>query len=480
MNQSIFLEVEKKRAVLVGINNYLDSSVRSLKYSVADVQSIYDILVDSERGRFKEEDVRLMVDDSDEIHKPNRSNLMSAIKSLTETASEKDVVILFFSGHGIEQDGKNYLLPLDSRINVLNETAVPIEWIKNLMVASDARVKILILDACHAGAIIGKSESGRMTKEFSEVIFSPAEGFAVLSSCKINEVSYEWPEKAHGVFTYYLKEGLLGDADFDSDGSITVSELNRYVSERVKGWAFSHSVQQNPMLRYDVSGDIVLSLVPRPIKKPRRVSLRGKNPKEYIGMISLRPAGAISVGELCAWLLSYYKPSQINRKEENYIFPDGYLTLQLHSNDVLRIHFKYKSGNWNKIDQIIEQLEKEFEWSGLRYNVKAKFDEEKLTSLCMKSKMRIEEWKPQEVFEMDVKATGWGRGGEPADVHFENIESDGALISITQRYIGKYLLENEFYAKLNPENIIVFLKTCLVDLTSDECQKYDKLLGESI
>lgn len=115
-----------------------------------------------------------MVDSAEETNrKPVRSNIMSSIKSLAETASGEDSILFFFSGHGIEKDEKSYLLPSDSRLNVLDDTAIYIAWIRDTLLASNARVKIVILDACHAGALIGKAESGRMTKAFQQSIFPP-------------------------------------------------------------------------------------------------------------------------------------------------------------------------------------------------------------------------------------------------------------------------------------------------------------------
>ena len=47
------------------------------------------------------------------------------------------------------------------------------------------------------------------------------------------EVSEEREDLGHGVFTYYLLEGLRGSADMDHDGIITVDEAYGYVSKKV-------------------------------------------------------------------------------------------------------------------------------------------------------------------------------------------------------------------------------------------------------
>jgi len=76
-------------------------------------------------------------------------------------------------------------------------------------------------------------------------------------SSKINEASYEWKEKNQSVFTYYLVEGMRGNADYDNDGIISITDINQYVSANVKAWSFKVGIQQTPTLQYWVSGDII-------------------------------------------------------------------------------------------------------------------------------------------------------------------------------------------------------------------------------
>jgi len=47
-------------------------------------------------------------------------------------------------------------------------------------------------------------------------------------------VSQEYPEYGHGVFTYFLLEGLEGKADYNNDYTITINEAMQYVEEQVK------------------------------------------------------------------------------------------------------------------------------------------------------------------------------------------------------------------------------------------------------
>lgn len=219
-----------------------------------------------------------------------------------------------------------------------------------------------------------------------------------------------------------------------------------------------------------VSGDIPIASVPQAVRRPGPVSLKGKNLKEYVGKISLWSRGSAQQEEICALLLYYYKLPKISKGEfGEYIFPDG----QLERN---KISFKYSPENWKLVDNIIEELAKRFYWTRVGYRINGRFNGEKLVNLCQDSKMGIEGYLPSEEFKITVSAEGWGREGNPAIVVFKNIEDNGSYLEITQFKGSKAELEDEFYDKLNPENIIMFLKSCLVDLIPKQYEKYKKLL----
>ena len=73
-----------------------------------------------------------------------------------------------------------------------------------------------------------------------------------------NEVSAENDKFQHGVFTYFLVEGLKGQADADKDGLITVDEVYRYVSEHVPQ---ATGQEQHPVKKGSVEGSLILGVI---------------------------------------------------------------------------------------------------------------------------------------------------------------------------------------------------------------------------
>jgi uncharacterized caspase-like protein len=79
----------------------------------------------------------------------------------------------------------------------------------------------------------------------------------IITASDANEVSVERDELKHGVFTYYLLEGLRGKADLDKDGVITVDEVYRYVSMKVPQ---ATGQNQHPVKKGETTGQIILGL----------------------------------------------------------------------------------------------------------------------------------------------------------------------------------------------------------------------------
>jgi len=251
----------RKRALLIGINQYYpDNTIGNLQYCVNDVVELNKILSDKLKGNF---DTQLLHSEMAEIKShPTRSNIMALTKLLSSNSTSNDTILFYFAGHGFEQRRVNYLLPADARRNVLSETAIQLKWIKETLSKSLARKKIMIIDACHAGSELGRAQSIPMTKSFQEEMFAEAEGFAILSSCKIGQLSNDYEEKKHGAFSFFMLEGLRGKADSNADRVITVPDVNNYVSGKMREWSLEKELQQNPVFYYNVSGDFVFVKVP--------------------------------------------------------------------------------------------------------------------------------------------------------------------------------------------------------------------------
>lgn len=150
------------------------------------------------------------------------------------------------------------MLPSDATQANPALSGIPLETVKEYMCQSRASKRVLILDSCHSGSGRDVTVMGKATAQALDT----SEGLVTLASCSLEESSYEWKDKGHGTFSYFIADGLRGNADVDEDGLVLASELNRYVYESTRRWAAGRGMRQHPKYVSAVQGDIVLVGVP--------------------------------------------------------------------------------------------------------------------------------------------------------------------------------------------------------------------------
>ncbi len=250
-------------AVVIGIDNY--PRIAKLKYAVNDARAFYDLLV--RNNRIPAENIFLVTDD-----RATLTNLRSTLGTkLKQNAGRDDMVIIYFAGHGATErdamspdgDGlEKYILPYDADPEDLYATALPMREISHILNRIQSERLVFIADACYSGASGGRTISiggnrANISDGYLERI-TRGKGRVIITASGANEVSVENDTLQHGVFTYYLVEGLRGRADFDRDGLITVDEAYRYVSDAVPN---ATSQEQHPVKKGVVEGQLVLGIV---------------------------------------------------------------------------------------------------------------------------------------------------------------------------------------------------------------------------
>ncbi len=258
--------IEKRHnvwAVLIGINDY--QHVRRLKYAVNDARAFYDLLV--EYNQIPRENVILLINQNASLRQM-RSTLGTLLKN---KAGTNDLVIIYFAGHGATErdmmspdgDGlEKYLLPFDADPADLYSSALPMREIAHIFHRIRSERLVFIADACYSGASGGRTVStlglrANISNSFLERI-AGGKGKIIMTASSANEVSMENDELGHGIFTYYMIEGLKGKADIDRDGLITVDEAYRYVTEKV---TYATGQEQHPVKKGAVEGQLVLGIV---------------------------------------------------------------------------------------------------------------------------------------------------------------------------------------------------------------------------
>jgi len=251
-----------KRALIIGNSVYEDPQLVRLKTPDADVNALAEVLRDPTIGGFDE--VTTLVNEQS-------AAIRRKIAGFLRQPRPDDLLVLYFSGHGVRDDmGQLYLATKDTEHELLSGTALPASFIASEMDRSHARRQLLILDCCHSGAFAQDpkgvlEESAGTAKAFE----GNGSGRIVLTATDSTQYALQGDQVIGqpytSVFTRFLIQGLkTGEADEDNDGRISVSELYNYVYRQV----VSHSPRQTPLKwSYKEQGEIVVALNPHPVQK---------------------------------------------------------------------------------------------------------------------------------------------------------------------------------------------------------------------
>lgn len=230
-------------AMIIGIGTYQDERL-NLKYTVNDAQGLYDILIDPNYGGVPAENIQLLLNKD-----ATATNIKSAGRWLRQNASEEDTVIIYYSGHGAPEEGDTYWVTYESDIDNLYATALSNNDIADMLSRIRSKRLITLLDSCYSEATVNRTNRTRdITTKIPFDKFS-GEGRVTISASDGQEKSLELEEFQHGVFTYYLLEGLRGKADRNHDYVVDVTEIWGYVEYQVKEAARKKGNEQTPVMQ---------------------------------------------------------------------------------------------------------------------------------------------------------------------------------------------------------------------------------------
>jgi photosystem II stability/assembly factor-like uncharacterized protein len=249
---------ETKTALIIANYRYEHSDLRQLVAPAQDAESLARVLADRDLGGFE---VRTL------INEPSYK-LNLEIEDFCENRKRDDLLLIYFSGHGIKDaDGQLYFATVDTQLvqhNVRRATAVSAQFVNQVMSRSRSRRQVLLLDCCYSGAF----KHGMLAKGDKRVGAGEqleGQGRVVLTASDALQYSFEGEhiegEGVRSIFTRTLVQGLeSGEADLDRDGFFSLDEVYEYVYNRVSDL----QPEQKPTKMGIVEGRIFIGANPRP------------------------------------------------------------------------------------------------------------------------------------------------------------------------------------------------------------------------
>ena len=224
-------QIKPKLYVLaVGVSQYQNAELR-LGLAAKDARD-FTLAWNDQKGRmYSGVEVRSYTD-----AQATKGNILDGLEWLQRQVTQKDVAVLFFAGHGVnDPNGLFYFLPVDADLERLKRTGIPQSDIISTVTTITGKV-LVFMDACHSGNLMGntKRRGVAVTSAVVNELASAENGAVVFSSSAGRQYSQENPEWGNGAFTKGVVEGIRGKADYRGAGHITVNMLDLYISERVK------------------------------------------------------------------------------------------------------------------------------------------------------------------------------------------------------------------------------------------------------
>ncbi len=272
----------RKAALVVGISDYSSKNL-TLKYANKDAALIFDYLLTARK--FPKENVFMLPDSM-----ATSGRIYNAIHDLMKWLVPGDELVLYFAGHGDVQtvadfdeafflawdasDSRNYYGTAGTlKLTDLDNYTTRLSNVKKVKVS-------LIMDACHSGFDMRKDGVLKAQENISI-------GFNSINKmlgCAVNEFSYEADSIGHGLFSWYLVQGLMGLADAPADNIVTFDELKNWTQKKV---ASASKGKQNPVISARDGTTVFAEVNP----ETRAAALAMINKKSYGGLMAGRGMG---------------------------------------------------------------------------------------------------------------------------------------------------------------------------------------------
>ncbi|MGL1893613.1 MAG: caspase family protein [Spirochaetaceae bacterium] len=269
---SIYSQEENRLALVIGNADYSGSA--KLKNPVNDAIDI------SEKLESIGWDVTLVLD-------ADRRNMLKSITNFKNVAMdyENPSVLIYYAGHGMQIDGENYLLPIKTKLETVDDVkldAVSLSYISEVFNIIKPDMSLLILDACRDNPFAKvASRSSSKSRGLSVVQVSGGDiGSAIIFATSPGDVALDGNGR-NGVFTTSFLKYI--------DNSEKLEDMFRSVTLSVKKTTNNNQI---PWISASLSSSFYL--VSSKIREARAKLIQAEEDKKFAEQVA--EAASIAIG----------------------------------------------------------------------------------------------------------------------------------------------------------------------------------------
>ncbi len=210
----------------VGIDEYAPE-FPNLNYASNDAAAIAETFSRQEGKMYQRVYTKVLAN-----KEASRDKILAALGQFPPMSSQ-DVLVLFFSGHGVrargERGGNEYFyVSSGAAKKTMSKSGMSWSTFTEKLAQTQAGRVVMLLDACHSGAVSEGASNEKVAASLA------AKVGVVFASSSGNEFSFEDASWRHGAFTKAILGALDGQADYTKDNIIDWNEFQLYVTNTVK------------------------------------------------------------------------------------------------------------------------------------------------------------------------------------------------------------------------------------------------------
>jgi hypothetical protein len=239
----------KRFALVIGTDEYTDTTYPDLRYATADAQAVAQALEEW--------------DEVEVLMTPEATTLEGVERAVAALASKarhpRDTALIYISGHGTlgRRAGgplERFIVPTDAARDIVGSGVAVSELVSQLE-AMGAQKKGLVLATCYNGrekSALSEALAAELASHKGEMspLLERSQALIIASAASFGEAAIEDGSLGHDVYTWYLLEALeRGDRDLD--GAVTLTEAHDYARDRT--YRFTEG-RQRPSARAVVLG----------------------------------------------------------------------------------------------------------------------------------------------------------------------------------------------------------------------------------
>jgi formylglycine-generating enzyme required for sulfatase activity len=201
----------------------------------------------------------------------NRRELQEGIRQALRRVPKDSVLFFYYSGHGLEIKGQNYLIPTDfeGSEDELEYETVGLSWVLDALRDTRARLNIVVLDACRNNPYTRSHKSS--SRGLAGITGSPV-GMQIIYAADAGEVANDNPNQRNGLFTQeFLKALRTPGASVEQIFKVTGYQVSKKSSYKqnpaIYGKAYEDFYFTSPLLS-TLPDDPRLLPTPRPTVYP--------------------------------------------------------------------------------------------------------------------------------------------------------------------------------------------------------------------